>query len=33
LRNGGLIRTPQRRGGNGNGRSRGNFNFNLNFGK
>jgi len=33
LRNGGLIRTPQRRGHNGNGRSRGNFNFNLNFGK
>jgi S1-C subfamily serine protease len=33
LRNGGLIRTPQRRGHNGNDRSRGNFNFNLNFGK
>jgi hypothetical protein len=32
LRNGGLIRTPQRRGHNGNDRSRGNFNFNLNFG-
>jgi S1-C subfamily serine protease len=30
LRNGGLIRTPQRRGHNGNDRSRGNFNLNLN---